>query len=162
MNCDCRAGQFYQIIHRINETQFNELDFKYMKTWICSEPLDVMGKALLEVPFTDLSCKYNVSGCPRRCECWSYSYFVGQVLVNCKKKGPTEVPSTMPKRIDGLHIEMNLIDSLENLGVHNYISQLSRLYLQENKLQTIPNYLVSALIRLDELSLSFDLLMEES
>ena len=158
LNCDCTAGLFYQIMHRINETQFDELDLKYMKTWICSEPLDVTGKALLEVPFTDLRCNFNVSGCPRRCECWSYSYFVGQVLVNCKKKGLTEVPSTMPKRIDVLHIEMNLIDSLENLGVRNYISQLSRLYLQKNKLQKIPDYLVPALIHLDELSLSDNLL----
>ena len=156
LSCNCKAVPLYEILQRVNSTQINELDYKYLKTWVCSEPLDVEGKALIEVSHEDLRCQKGNPLCPKKCECWSSNK--GSILINCKNKGLIEIPSVLPSYSDVLHIEVNKIETLENIGVYGYISNLSRLYLQENRLQNIPDYLVPALLQLDELSLSDNLL----
>ena len=156
MMCNCHARQLYQIMQRVNDTHYDELDYKYLQTWRCVGPLDVEGKPLIEVRYEDLRCNLNVPLCPDNCECWTTPEL--PTLVNCKKKGLTEPPSVLPSDTDVLHLEVNEIESIENLGAYKHISKLSRLYLHQNSIREIPVFLVPALIKLDELSLSDNLL----
>ena len=106
-----------------------------------------------------LRCKDDISitSCPGKCDCW-ISTCDRSILVDCVNKALEEVPIIMPGAISVLHIERNKIGSLRNLDANSYFLNLSRLYFGQNKLQEIPDDLVPALIKLNELSLSDNLL----
>ena len=156
LTCDCTADDVYRILKDVNRTTSNELDIKYLKSWQCSEPIYLRGRALMDVLPHDLRCPENIKHCPVACQCLKSKYDTS-ILVDCRKRGLTAVPPKIPCNTVTLDLTQNKIRSLSNLNEVKS-SRLSRIFLAQNELTKIPNEFIPILIHLDELSLSGNLL----
>ena len=125
----------------------------------CSTPADVQGMSLVDLSPTVFGCYEDVDGCPQTCRCWVRSWDEA-VRVECSNKNLTHLPSALPDLTIELNYSANLLTDIPPVPTkyfgsiqvvdlsHNSIkyvsedavntlSNVTRLYLHDNKLSTL-------------------------
>ena len=93
-----------------------------------------------------------VSRCPNRCTCnWKFT------LVNCSKRGLTDVPSNVPYQAQFLLLNGNHITTLGEPAIYQNLSRLQVLDLSHNRIKALEDAIFRYLSHLEVLDLSHNL-----
>ena len=155
--CDCYAYEMQKLLKDFRKSTNNSLDDSYLKSWKCSDPIQLRGRILIQVSPQDLRCQANVKHCPQMCRCF-ITKIDTSIRVDCQDKGLTEPPTKVPWNTITLNLTGNMIESLGDLSNQRYMLNLSQLLLSQNKLKKIPDDLIPRLIHLDELTIRNNLI----
>lgn len=158
LHCDCKTRELQ--IKLLNWTKGNaEITEKDFESWVCHTPRELRGMKILNVPSKDLRCEKRCRKCPKRCTCYR-SDADSVTLVDCRRRNLTTLPSILPNGMVELRLEYNQIENLtfskntENvtslyashnklqrvsLTLKHFPSKLNEIYLDSNKLTTLPN-----------------------
>ncbi|CAB4004821.1 toll-like [Paramuricea clavata] len=158
LHCDCKTRELQ--IKLLNWTKGNtEITEKDFESWVCHTPPELRGMKILNVPSKDLRCERRCGKCPKRCTCYR-SDSDSVTLVDCRRRNLTMLPSILPNGMVELRLEYNQIENLtfskntENvtslyashnklqrvsLTLKHFPSKLNEIYLDSNKLTTLPN-----------------------
>ena len=150
--------------------------------WKCAEPKQVAGTPILSLDTRRLVCRYDSQRCPHECRCYWRPYAVSDVsiVVDCSLRNLTKIPQTIPynpshtylqlylqqnnigeipatpylQNVTSLYLSYNNI-SFINGDVFPLMTSIRELYLDNNKLQSLPPSIQN--LTLQKLSLSVNL-----
>uniref|UniRef100_A0AAQ5Z9S6 Slit homolog 3 (Drosophila) n=1 Tax=Amphiprion ocellaris TaxID=80972 RepID=A0AAQ5Z9S6_AMPOC len=92
------------------------------------------------------TCVPQVAVCPPSCSC-------NNNIVDCRRKGLTEIPGNLPEGIVEIRLEQNLIKSVP-AGAFSAYKKLKRMVLYGNKITELPKGLFDGLVSLQLLLLN--------
>ncbi|KAA8588676.1 hypothetical protein FQN60_010021 [Etheostoma spectabile] len=106
------------------------------KDFVCNGPAQTESRA----------CVPLVAVCPLSCSC-------NNNIVDCRRKGLTEIPANLPEGIVEIRLEQNLIKSVP-AGAFSAYKKLKRMVLYGNKITELPKGLFDGLVSLQLLLLN--------
>uniref|UniRef100_A0A6Q2WUL9 Slit homolog 3 (Drosophila) n=1 Tax=Esox lucius TaxID=8010 RepID=A0A6Q2WUL9_ESOLU len=112
----------------------------------CMAPAHMRGLNIPDVQKKDFTCTGTASVCPATCTC-------NNNIVDCRRKGLTEIPANLPEAIVEIRLEQNLIKSI-SAGAFSPYKKLKRMVLYGNKIAEIPKGLFDGLVSLQLLLLN--------
>ena len=110
------------------------------------------GEDLQNIPFADLNCPIeNSQDCPADCSCQRNSYY-RQMIVNCSHRQLRQFPENikLSHGLDSisLHLEGNQLASLADINFEKYHENVSQLFLSNNKIEMLSDFIIPPGLRL--------------
>lgn len=113
----------------------------HFETWKCTALDEVKDKPILSVHEDEFKCQRNLKNCPQRCLCYLRA-MDEVVVIDCKGRNLTELPSKVPRGNLVLHAENN---NIREILPHSYLENVSALYLTENDIHVVNESIVRKL-----------------
>ncbi|XP_022794422.1 protein toll-like [Stylophora pistillata] len=151
LECDCHILFLARWI-RVLMLKYPRIQRVHFQTWKCTVPGKVNDKPILSVHEEEFKCQKNLNNCPQRCLCYVRAMDEA-VVIHCKGRNLTELPSKVPRGNVVLHAENN---NIKEIHPHPYLENITALYLTNNDIHVINESTVEKLTRIKILFIDFN------
>ena len=146
LECDCRITRLLGILQGSDHVK---------QDWICQYPRELEDRLLLSVKLDELYCiTHNLPKCPVACICYNRS-INGNIIVDCRKRGLTEIHDNLPEGNLELWYNYNNITSIKP---RHFLIRVIVLDVSHNQINEIVGSVFETTLNLEKLFVQSNLL----
>ena len=146
IKCDCRATGLKLKLAGADSESLYEKSFRLTEDLIiCADSSSSSGLVLQQLDWASMTCPVRSEDCPPVCSCQQNSYY-REMIVNCSGQNLLKFPenvSLLPGMDSiSLHLENNQLESLDDGNFGDYLQDVRRMYLSNNKIEKFSHFII--------------------